>query len=178
MSICIVYTYIDESSAPDVSQAPPPAPPTSFPTTVTVSRDSLCISIDRFPIQAPPPAQALPTPTLQPPPIKQKPHKQKKKIPPPIAAPPPPPPSFIDTPPADPLFVKLPRGKLRGYFGLPYSGAVYGIEDGVRQNVSQTSRLGTGLTTSEDRDYDEFAVVPGAAGVEEFSYGIWFGFIC
>ena len=137
--------------------APPPAPPTG-PTMVTVPCDSLRVSIDRFPIQALSSA-------VQPPPSKQQ--KTKKKIPPPLSTVHPP--SISDTPvvPVDPLLIKLSRGKLKGYFGLPYSGAVYGIDEGVTQRIPKATRIAGGPERVEDFDYKEFAVVPGATDASE-----------
>lgn len=62
--------------------------------------------------------------------------------------------------------IKLSRGKLKGYFGLPYSGAVHGVDDAPSNQVRVPLVAGVDADKHRGYGYEEFAIVPGANSVE------------
>ena len=79
----------------------------------------------------------------------------------------------------DPILIRFPRQKLKGYFGLPYSGAVYGVEEKIGKSRQQPAEAEQhGLPRMDSLDYEEFAVVPGAEDHSESSHGMLVNSLC
>jgi len=67
--------------------------------------------------------------------------------------------------------IRFPRQKLKGYFGLPYSGAVYGVEVKANKSRQEAAEAETALQAMDSLEYEEFAVVPGVEDQSESSHG-------